>query len=75
VRALIAGRDKRNVRRVVFSFGPRLGLRKVRDDAVAPFSLRVAHRVLRSARTYSLRVAVTLKDGRRLTLSRVFRAC
>jgi hypothetical protein len=75
VRALVAGRDKANVRRVVFSFGPRLGLRRVRTDVRAPFSLRIRRRSLRSGRTYSVRVAVTLRDGRRLTLSRMFRAC
>jgi hypothetical protein len=75
VRALVAGRDKANVRRVVFSFGPRLGLRRVRDDATAPFALRIRARTLKSKRRYSVRVAVTLKDGRRLALSRTFRAC
>jgi hypothetical protein len=75
VRALVAGRDKANVRRVVFSFGPRLGLRKVRDDVRAPFSLRIRRRSLRPGRNYSVRVAVTLRDGRRLTLNRSFRAC
>jgi outer membrane protein assembly factor BamB len=75
VRALVAGRDKRHVRRAVFSFGPRLSLRRVRNDGRAPFLLRIRRRVLRSGRTYSVRVQVTLKDGRRLRLSRSFRAC
>jgi hypothetical protein len=75
VRALVAGRDKRHVRRVVFSFGPRLGLRRVRDDSRAPFSLSIRDRALQAGHGYSVRVAVTLKDGRRLTLSRTFRAC
>jgi hypothetical protein len=75
VRALVTGRDKRNIRRAVFSFGPRRGLRRVRDDARAPFALRLRRRALRPGRTYSVRVQITLKDGRRLTLSRTFRAC
>jgi outer membrane protein assembly factor BamB len=75
VRALVAGRDKRRVRRVAFSFGPRLGLRRVLDDARPPFSLRIRRRSLRSRRSYTVRVQVTLKDGRRLRLSRSFRAC
>jgi hypothetical protein len=75
VRALIAGRDKQNVRRVVFSFGPRLGLRRVRDDVRAPFLLRLGTRSLRSGQTYSVRVQITLRDGRRLALGRTFRAC
>jgi hypothetical protein len=75
VRALVAGRDKANVQRVVFSFGPRLGLRRVRDDRRAPFALRLRRRSLRSGRSYSVRVQVALKDGRRVSLSRTFRAC
>jgi hypothetical protein len=75
VRALVAGRDKRNVRRVVFTFGPRLGLLRLRSDGRPPFGVRLRRRNLRSGGTYAVRAAVTLKDGRRVRLSRTFRAC
>jgi len=75
VRALVAGRDKRNVRRATFLFGPRLGLRRVRGDSRPPFLLRIGLRTLRPRRVYVVRARVTLKDGRRLGLTRTFRAC
>jgi hypothetical protein len=75
VRALVAGRDKRNVRRVVFTFGPRLGLLRVRSDTRPPFEVRLRRRSLRSRARYAVRAAVTLKDGRRVRLNRTFRAC
>jgi hypothetical protein len=75
VRGLVAGRDKRNVRRVVFTFGPRLGLLRMRSDTRPPFDVRLRRRILRSGRTYAVRAAVALKDGRRVRLSRTFRAC
>jgi hypothetical protein len=75
VRGLVAGRDKRNVRRVVFTFGPRLGLLRMRSDSRPPFDVRLRRRILRSGRTYAVRAAVALKDGRRVRLSRTFRAC
>ena len=75
VRALVAGRDRRNVRRVVFTFGPRLGLLRMRNDSQPPFDVRLRRRILRSRGTYVVRAAVTMKDGRRVRLSRRFRAC
>jgi hypothetical protein len=75
VRALVAGRDRRLVRAVEFVFGPRLGLRRIRSDARPPFSLRIRKRRLRSGRSYRVLARVTLRDGRRLTLTRIFRAC
>ncbi len=75
VRALVAGRDRRNVRRVVFSYGPRLGLLRLRTDSRTPFDLHLRASTLRSGRSYSVRAAVTLRDGRRLSLARRFRAC
>jgi hypothetical protein len=48
VRALVAGRDRRNVRRVVFTFGPRVGLLRMRSDSRPPFDVRLRRRSLRS---------------------------
>jgi len=75
VRALVAGRDKRNVRRVTFLYGPRTGLRRVRRDTRRPFELRVPDRALGKRRFYRVIARIVLRDGRRLTLTRTFRAC
>ena len=69
------GLHRRNVRRVVFTFGPRLGLLRMRSDGRPPFDVRLRRRILRSGGTYVVRAAVTMKDGRRVRLSRRFRAC
>jgi hypothetical protein len=63
------------VRRVRFTYGPRLGVLRMRVDSRPPFDVRLRRRTLRSGRSYAVRAAITLKDGRRLTLSRTFRAC
>ncbi|MDX6648441.1 MAG: hypothetical protein QOJ97_392 [Solirubrobacteraceae bacterium] len=75
VRALVGGGDKRNVRRVAFLYGPRLGLRHVYGDERPPFQLRLSARTLESRRSYRVSAQVALKDGRRLVLTRTFRAC
>jgi hypothetical protein len=75
VRALVGGRDKRYVRRVAFLYGPRLGLRRVYGDERAPFQLRLSARSLESRRSYRVSAQIALKDGRRLVLTRTFRAC
>jgi hypothetical protein len=75
VRALVGGRDKRNVRRVTFLYGPRLGLRRVFGDERPPFQLRLTARALESRRSYRVSAQVVFKDGRRLVLTRTFRAC
>ena len=75
VRALVAGRDRRNVRRVVFTFGPRVGVLRMRSDSRPPFEVRLRRRSLRSRSTYSVRAAITMNDGRRVRLTRRFRAC
>jgi hypothetical protein len=75
VRALVAGRDKLNVARVTFLFGPKLGLRRVRRDTVPPFDLRLSDRRIEARRFYRVSAQITLRDGRRLTLTRTFRGC
>jgi hypothetical protein len=75
VRAAIGGRDRANVRRVAFLFGPRLGLRRVRARERPPFELRLPARALERRRSYRVSAQVSLKDGRRLILTRTFRAC
>jgi hypothetical protein len=75
VRALVAGRDKLNVLRVTFLFGPKLGLRRVRRDTSAPFDLRLSNRRVEPGRFYRVSAQVALRDGRRLSLTRTFRGC
>ncbi|HVE67799.1 MAG TPA: hypothetical protein VNB64_04385 [Solirubrobacteraceae bacterium] len=75
VRALVAGRDKLNVARTTFFFGPRLGLRRVRRDTVAPFDLRLPDRRIEPRRFFRVSAQVTFRDGRRMTLTRTFRGC
>ena len=47
----------------------------MRSDSRPPFDVRLRRRILRSRGTYVVRAAVTMKDGRRVRLSRRFRAC
>ena len=75
VRALVAGRDKANVQRVTFLYGARAGVRRVRRDGRAPFDLRMSDRFLEGRRAYRVSAQVALRDGRRLSLTRTFRAC
>jgi hypothetical protein len=75
VRARVGGRDLRNVRRVAFLYGPRLGLRRVYGDERPPFLLRLPARSLESRRYYRVTAQIALRDGRRLVLTRTFRAC
>lgn len=73
VRATVAGRDRRLVRRARF----RLGRRKVRRslDARPPLSRIVYRPRGRSSRRHTVRVAVRLRDGRLVKLRRRFRPC
>jgi hypothetical protein len=47
----------------------------MRSDSRPPFEVRLRRRSLRSRSTYSVRAAITMKDGRRVRLTRRFRAC
>ena len=71
VRAVVTGRDRALVKRVDFL----LGARRIARDSRAPFSKQVRRRGLATGRRYRLRARVSLRDGRKLTLRRRFRAC
>jgi hypothetical protein len=72
VTALVTGRDRRRVRSVSF----RVGARRAAIDRRRPFRRRVGPR-RHSGRSHVhvIRALVRMRDGRRATLKRRFRAC
>ena len=69
--ASIAGRDRRRVRRAGFY----LGRKRVARDARAPFRKRVTRRHRGRAHAHRISARVRMKDGRRVTLRKRYRAC
>jgi hypothetical protein len=72
VTARVGGADRRQIRRVAFY----LGKRRVAKDARAPFRRRVDRgRHRGKAHRHAVTARVRLKDGRKATLRRRFKAC
>lgn len=73
--AAIAGTRRGDVRHVDFRLTRAGRTLRVRRDALAPHTMRIARRGLLAGRTYRLAATVTLYDARQLTLTRTFQAC
>jgi hypothetical protein len=71
VMASIVGRDRGKVRRAGFY----LGRKRVARDRRAPFRKRVTRRHRGRAHHHRIRARVRMKDGRRVTLRKRYRAC
>lgn len=67
----VAGKDRRQIRLVSFFAGKR----KLATDRRRPFAGLIRRRQLRAGAVNVLRARVTLKDGRRKTLTRRVRVC